>query len=70
MQEIDGKTAKVIDVNRVANTVTIDINSTAFSAFVYAPAPQLPFTVPAGEINTLDAAYRNNSPRAGYTPIV
>jgi hypothetical protein len=70
MRQIDGKTYKVIAVDPVANTITLDVNSSGFDAFVYVPVFQWPFTVPAGETNTLDAAYRNNSPRAGYTPIV
>ncbi len=70
MTQIDGKTARVMSVNTLANTITLDLDSSGFDAFVFGPPfNQLPQTVPAGEFGiTLNTAVRDNTARGGYTP--
>lgn len=69
MVQIDGLTGRVLAVDPVANTVTLDIDTTGFDLFVMAgPFLQIAQTIPAGESGTLAAATRDNSIRAGYIP--
>jgi hypothetical protein len=70
MQQIDGKSARIIAIDLVANTVTLDLDSRGYDAFSAVwPLTQYPLTVPAGEFNTLDAAIRDNTARPGYTRV-
>lgn len=58
MTQIDGLTANVVAINTATNTITVDINTTAFAAFAFptSAAYALGITpaqiVPAGEIAT------------------
>jgi hypothetical protein len=69
MPQINKQTARIISVNAGANTITVDLDTSSFDTFVYSTNPQSPEVVPAGEIDTLGAAVRDNSNRPGYTPV-
>ena len=69
MRQIDNVTARVIAVDAVANTITLDVDSSNFDAFVFVVTSQYPLTVPAGEVNTLAAAIRDNTARSGYVRV-
>ena len=69
MPEIDGKVVKIIGVNSGASQITVELNSNDFTNFIGGALTQTALTIPAGEINTLDASYRNNLSRAGYTVV-
>lgn len=70
MTQINGMTGKVMSIDTTLNTVTLNIDTTRFDPFVFAPPfTQLPLTLPSGEIGTLDAATRNNLARSGYVPV-
>ena len=68
--ELDYKTARIIAISAGANTITVDIDSSDFAPFIAGAFTQEAEVIPAGEFDTLEAAYRNNLPRGGYTPIV
>ena len=67
--ELDGLTAKIIALDTTANTITVNINSSDFTAFIAGAFTQPAEVLPAGEINTAEAAFRNNLARGGYTVI-
>lgn len=69
MTQIDKLTGKVLSINTVANTVTMDIDTRGFDPFVFGGIAQLAQTIPAGELGTLDAAVRDNTLRPGYIPV-
>lgn len=68
MRQIDGITGRILSVNIIANEITVDIDTTGFDPFIFVPLLQLPQIIPAGEIDTLAAATRDNTLRAGYVP--
>lgn len=57
MVEINGKIGKVLAIDTVNNTVTLDIDTSGFTAFAFPGASAYPFTfaqtVPVGEIPTI-----------------
>lgn len=57
MTEIDGLLGDIVAVNAAANTITVDINTTGFSAFTFPVTADVPFTfaqvVPVGEDTAL-----------------
>jgi len=59
MTEINGLTGTVTAINAVTNTVTVDIDSSAFTAFAWPLTADVPFTpaqlVPVGEDSTSTA---------------
>ena len=66
MVEMDGLTGTITAINTTTNTVTVDIDSSAFTAFAFplsataASGVSLPNAVPAGEnANILTGAYSN-----------
>lgn len=73
MTEIDGLIGNITAVNTTTNTITVDIDSSAFSAFAYpssataAAGVELPQVIPVGQTanatyaNTLDDATDNTS---------
>lgn len=71
MTEIDGLIGNITAVNTSTNTITVDIDSSAFTAFAFPLTAAVPFTqatvVPVGETangtyaNTLDDATDNQS---------
>ena len=69
MVQMDKKTARILSVDAITNSITVDLDTAGFDAFVFVVLPQLPFTLPVGEVNTLDAAVRDNTLRPGYTPV-
>ena len=71
MTEINGKTAKITAVNTTTNTITVDIDSTGFTAFAF-PASAVaalgvtfPMVVPVGEISGLITAASTNASNFG-----
>lgn len=69
MVQIDKLNARIISIDTVASSITVDLDTSSFDAFIFFPFPQLPFTIPVGETNTLSAAVRDNTLRPGYTPV-
>ena len=64
MSEIDGLIGEVTAISTASNTITVDIDSSAFTAFAFPASGTVPFTfaqvVPVGENNAfLDGAVRN-----------
>ena len=57
MSQINGKYGKITAINTTTNTITVDINTTGFTAFAWPVAADYPFTfaqtVPVGEIPTI-----------------
>lgn len=73
MTQLDGLTGTVTAISTTNNTVTVDIDSSGFTAFawptsaVYAAGTSLPEAVPAGEVATiLTSAIRDTSARRIY----
>lgn len=60
MDEINGLYGTITAINTTTNTVTVDIDSTGFTAFAWPAAADYPFTfaqvVPVGEIPTITSA--------------
>ena len=71
MIQANGKTAKIMAVNTGANTITLDLDTSSFDAFVFPISfVNIPQTLPAGEFgSTLAASVRDNTLRAGYVPV-
>lgn len=66
MVQADGKSAKVLAVNTTNNTVTLDLDSSGFTAFAFPASASVPFThaqlVPFGDQSTnVDQALDNDS---------
>ena len=71
MTQMNGLTGTVTAINTTTNTVTVDINSSAFTAFAFptsataANGVSFPIAVPAGEIATiLTGATRDTGSRS------
>ena len=66
MTEMDGLTGEITAINTTTNTITVNINSSAFTAFAYPTSANAslyskPHIVPAGEVATiLTGAYRSS----------
>lgn len=66
MVEADGLVGKVVAVSTANNTVTLDIDSSAFTTFAFPASGSVPFThaqlVPFGDVSTnVDQALDNNA---------
>ena len=57
MTQINGKVGKIVAINTTTNTITVDINTTGFTAFAFPGDSTYPLTfaqtVPVGEIPTV-----------------
>ncbi len=68
--QIDKLTGTITAINTVTNTITVDINSAAFTAFAFptsavaAAGVTFPQVVPAGEVSILTGAIRDTGSRS------
>jgi hypothetical protein len=70
MSQINNVSAKILVVDPIANTISLDLDTSGFDPFAFPMTwTDVPLTVPAGEIGTLAAATRDNTRRAGYVPV-
>lgn len=64
MTQMNGLTGEIIAINTTTNTITVNIDSSAFTAYAWPRASVVPFTfaqvVPEGEIPTLSTAATQN----------
>lgn len=70
MQEIDGKTARVVAISTANNTVTIDLDTTGYTAFAFPASADGPFRFPiccnAGQQGFLNPNYPPAPQYYGY----
>lgn len=69
MTQINGLVGEITAINTTTNTVTVDIDSTAFTAFAWPAAASYPFsfaqTIPVGEIPTITSGSTLNNSLIG-----
>lgn len=57
MTELNGRIGEIVAINDAANTITVDIDSTGFTAFTWPASAAVPFTfahyIPVGEISSV-----------------